>query len=148
MHGKTPPTMANYISPATVTGAFSALTAFFDWLKLAGGGAYQRFFDGANVGFCIVNLDGEFLRVNDCFAATLGYSKKELIGMKFMKFVLPEDRHSTMTTMQELREGAEVQGFKNRYERRDGKVVGLTWWSIVIGKEIFAVALEDDAKTG
>lgn len=135
--------MANYINPSTVSGAFSALTAFFAWLKSAGNSAYKRFFDGANVGFCIVSLEGEFHRVNPAFAEMLGYEPRDLIGVKFMKMVILEDRQKTMQAMAELREGAEVRGFKNRYEKRDGKVIALVWWSIVIGKEIFAVAMED-----
>lgn len=135
--------MANYVTPNNVAGAFSALTAFFQWLKSAGGGGvYKRFFDGANVGFCVVNIDGEFLKVNEYFCDMLGFDKEHLIGAKFMKFVVLEDRQKTMQAMSELREGAEVRGFRNRYERHDGKTVELEWWSIVIGKEIFAVAME------
>lgn len=137
--------MANYVTPGTVSGAFSALTAFFAWLKSAGGGAYKRFFDGANVGFCMVSLEGEFLRVNETFCALVGYDRKELIGHKFMKLVMLEDRQKTMQAMSELREGAEVCGFRNRYERKDGKVVALVWWSIVVEKEIYAVAMEDES---
>lgn len=138
--------MANYVTPSNVAGAFSALTAFFEWLKSAdgGGGAYKRFFDGANVGFCVVSLDGEFLKVNDYFCEMLGLDKAHLVGSKFMKFVVLEDRQKTISTMNELREGAEVRGFRNRYERHDGKLVELEWWSIVVGKEIYAIAMEVD----
>lgn len=136
--------MSNYVNPQTVSGAFSALSAFFSWLQNAGGGAYKRFFNGANVGLCIVNLEGEFVRVNDAFCELVAFKREHLVGTKFMRLVVLEDRQKTMQTMAELREGAEVRGFSNRYERGDGKTIALTWWSIVVGKEIFAVAMGDD----
>lgn len=137
----------NYLTPGTVTTVAGAVTAFFEWLKSlkGGGGVYKRFFKGANLGFCVVNLDGEFLHVNTAFCELIGHREADLIGTKFMRLVVLEDRRKTIEAMNELREGAELKEFSNCYDRGDGSKITLIWWSVVFGKEIFAVTMEKPA---
>ena len=77
---------------------------------------------------CIASPDGRFVRVNESFVRTLGYTKSDLLARPFLDFVHEEDRERTIaeTVMLAERRGDSV-GFENRYRASDGSFHWLRW---------------------
>ena len=77
---------------------------------------------------CIASPDGRFVRVNESFVRTLGYTKADLLARPFVDFVHAEDRERTIAETVKLaeRQGDSV-GFENRYRGSDGSYHWLRW---------------------
>jgi len=128
------------LTPANVSAVSSIFVKIFDWLKnRQANSVYRRFFEKSTVLFCVSNREGEFVKINPAFAQLLGYQPEQLSGTKFMFFVHPDDQMHTIEAMERLREGAEVNGFRNRYRCLNGVYKTLEWNAIGNG-EIHAVA--------
>ena len=125
--------------------AVTALSSLKDILRLlrdllpGGGSRYHRFFRKADFMFCIASIEGTFIDLNQKFIDELGWPREAIIGKKFMQFVHPDDRLNTIDQMTILREGGQVQGFKNRYLCKCGAFKTLEWLASGNG-EIYAVA--------
>ncbi len=76
---------------------------------------------------CIASYDGYFTRLNPAFEDVLGYSLDELVSTPFLLLVHPDDRASTRTEMESLREGRTTIHFENRYLRKDGAIRWIAW---------------------
>ncbi|CAM3870965.1 response regulator [Flavobacterium cucumis] len=103
---------------------------------------FEYFFNETTDLICIANLDGYFLKINNAFTNTLGYSETELISEKFIRYVHPDDVDKTLSELRNLKEGINTINFKNRYQKKDGSNIWLQWISTV-NKEtkiIFAIA--------
>ncbi|MBN1220382.1 MAG: PAS domain S-box protein, partial [Anaerolineae bacterium] len=100
----------------------------------------DRFFSLALDLLCIADIEGYFLRLNRAWEKTLGYSLAELEGQKFLDFVHPDDKPSTLAVIGELSGGQEVLNFVNRYRCKDGSYRWIEWRSLPYGKFIYAAA--------
>lgn len=80
---------------------------------------------------CIADINtATFLKVNPAFTEILGFSEQELLNSPFFDFIHPDDIDATMTVVQEqLRKGANVINFENRYRCKDGSYRWLSWVS-------------------
>lgn len=58
----------------------------------------DQILDAADVGICVTNDQGRFVRVNKAYCAIYGYSEQELIGQPFT-IVLPENIHKYAETL-------------------------------------------------
>ncbi len=74
-----------------------------------------------------VNENGEFVRVSKASEMILGYTPAELLGKKYIDFVHPEDLEATYKWHALLYSGNSTNDFLNRYLRKDGKWVYLSW---------------------
>ena len=91
--------------------------------------------------FCIVDAQGCFHRVNPAFTQTLGWAESELLDKRFADFVHPDDRARTINAFEQIRNRTVLRRFKNRYRKRDGSYVWLSWASnAVAGGQIYAAA--------
>ncbi len=92
--------------------------------------------------FVIAGFDGHFQQVNPRCEEILGYSSEELTGRPFMDFVHPDDVAATEAQYSTLQGGSEAIAFENRYRRRDGSYVSLSWNAIPSVKHglIYAIA--------
>ncbi len=81
---------------------YIGLTGLLAWLLLrqhqrltaslqASERAFSQTFDHAAAGIAHAGPDGQFLRVNQHFAAMLGYSSAEMLSMSFQQITHPED---------------------------------------------------------
>ncbi len=100
----------------------------------------NRFFDVAIDLLCIADTDGYFLRLNPVWEKTLGYTRDELMSVKFFEFVHPEDLEATMKSVMTLASQQEVVNFFNRYRCKDGTYRWLEWRSVPSGNLIYAAA--------
>ncbi|SDJ15236.1 GGDEF domain-containing protein [Pseudomonas abietaniphila] len=101
------------------TNTYAALTGFVDLLLDA---------------ICVVDVQGRFVYVSAASEQIFGYLPHELIGLKMIEMVHPEDRERTLAAAGEIMSGQPNVGFENRYVRKDGRVVHIMWsarWSEV-----------------
>lgn len=76
---------------------------------------------------CIANIDGDFRKVNPAFTAVLGYSREELEGQSFLKFIHPDDLNISINEVEKLSQGHKTISFENRYRCKNGDYVTLSW---------------------
>lgn len=103
---------------------------------------FNYFFNETTDLICIANLEGYFLKVNNAFTKTLGYSEEELLSKQFINYVHPDDIEKTLQEIANLSEGINTVDFSNRYVKKDGNFLYLQWIS-TINKDtnvIFAIA--------
>jgi PAS domain S-box-containing protein len=92
---------------------------------------YRALFEQASVG--VAQLDshsGQFLSVNQRYAAMLGYTEEELLHTTFKNHTHPDDLPANLANMERLIAG-EIRAFtmEKRYQRKDG---ALRWVSLTV----------------
>jgi PAS domain S-box-containing protein len=89
--------------------------------------------------FCISDVQGYFVKLNESWEKLLGYETNKLLGRKFIDFVHPDDRDATEVVFQRsIREP--VANFRNRYIDKNGGCHLVEWCSTPQGDKIFSVA--------
>ncbi len=111
---------------------------------------FRAMFDSPSVGMAQADPEtGKLLRVNDVFAAMLGYTPAELIGKPFSELTHPQDRQADWEKFSRFARG-EIQTYQSekRYIHKDGHNL----WAIVTanlvrnsaGKPVRTVAVIHD----
>ena len=101
----------------------------------------NRFFNIALDMLCIADMNGCFKRVSYASEKILGYTPKELEGVRFLDLVHPDDIEPTLAIMAELSNDEVVSSFVNRYRCKDGSYRWIEWYSTPYeGKLIYAAA--------
>ena len=86
------------------------------------------FFEFSNEMLCVANRQGFFIRVNQAWTRTLGWSLDEIMSRPYVDFVHPEDLESTIREASLLQSGShETIQFENRYKCKDGSYKWLAW---------------------
>ncbi len=88
---------------------------------------FEYFFNNSNDCSCIANTEGYFEIVNASFNKVLGYNHNELISKKFIDFVHPDDIADTLKAFDQLKSGAALYSFKNRYRTIAGEYFWFEW---------------------
>jgi len=88
---------------------------------------YFKFFTLSTDPMCIADPYGRFKQVNPAFARLTGYAESELVSRPFLDFVVPEDRQKTAAEMELQVTTRPSMDFENRYMRKDGSVIVLSW---------------------
>ncbi|MBD2042775.1 PAS domain S-box protein [Microcoleus sp. FACHB-672] len=83
----------------------------------------QRFrvsFEQAAVGMAQANLEGRLIMVNQKLCEIIGYSREELLQMKFQEFTHPDDLNAELESLHQLLAG-EIENYsiEKRYIRKD-----------------------------
>ncbi|WP_136806769.1 PAS domain S-box protein [Desulfosediminicola flagellatus] len=80
---------------------------------------------------CIADINtATFHKVNSAFTEILGYTEDELLNKPFLDFIHSEDLKKTQDIIsRELKMGAKVINFVNRYRCKDGSYRWLSWVS-------------------
>ena len=94
----------------------------------------ETFFDLLLDAVCAVDVEGRFVFVSAAVERILGYTPQELIGVRMIDLVAPEDRDRTLARVDEVvGDGAAAAPyFENRYVHKDGRYVDIMWsarWS-------------------
>ncbi|MFM2189671.1 MAG: hypothetical protein RL491_57 [Bacteroidota bacterium] len=76
---------------------------------------------------CIANTSGKFIKVSSSFPKALGMTEGELLNTSFFELVHPDDREATKGQMELMSKGALSVNFENRYRKRDGDYMLLSW---------------------
>ena len=100
-------------------------------------GQLQAIFNNAAVGISLVDLEGNYVEVNDRWAEMLGYEPKEIYQILHIAITHPADLELSLLKHQEL-----VQGKVNKYhiEKRFVCKDGNTLWV-----DLFATTIRNDA---
>jgi len=103
---------------------------------------YELFFELSPDCLCIAGYDGYFKKVNDAVSKLLGYSMEELYGRPINDFVYHEDQQITSAVRGELTKRKPLFNFENRYVKKSGEIVWLSWTSHPVDDDqlIFAIA--------
>ncbi len=100
----------------------------------------DRYFSSSLDLLCIADTDGYFHRLNPEWEKTLGYMLADMEGKKFLDFVHPEDKESTLDAMKKLSSQDNILNFMNRYRCKDGSYRWMEWKASPFGSMIYAVA--------
>lgn len=76
---------------------------------------------------CIVEPDSTIVFVSPAFERIFGYTPEEVIGRRMLDMVHPDDLPVTENQARSVTEGALQLQFENRYIRKDGAVVHISW---------------------
>lgn len=98
-----------------------------------------------NVSFdllCIAGMDGYFKELNPAWENTTGYSREELYAQPFNEFIHPEDKEKTWYEIERLSKGEVTLDFENRYIKKSGEALVLSWTAIALPEEnlIYCIA--------
>jgi len=86
-----------------------------------------RFFDLSVDMLCVMNMKGEFHEINPMFSQQLGYEKQQILKMRFIEMVHPDDRTATGKVISHLKRGTVIKDFDNRLCCADGSYLWLSW---------------------
>jgi PAS domain S-box-containing protein len=103
---------------------------------------YKQFFEFSSDLLCMASPEGFFLKVNNFFSKTLGYSAEDLISKPFLEFVHLDDVEKTLNSLKEQGPGKELSSFENRYKHKNRTYITLSWSSCFDTREntIYAIA--------
>jgi PAS domain S-box-containing protein len=87
----------------------------------------RRFFDVSPDVICIFDREGRFTSVSPSCRNIWGYSPSELLGVRYIDLVLPEDRAATEQIAAAIMQGAVITAFENRYRRSNGNYIHMMW---------------------
>jgi PAS domain S-box-containing protein len=88
---------------------------------------YLKFFSLSTENMAITDPFGCFKQVNPAFSALTGYTASELTSKPFMDFIVPEDRQRTAAELELEVSTRPTLNFENRYVRKDGAIIDLSW---------------------
>jgi PAS domain S-box-containing protein len=102
----------------------------------------NSFFDLSSDLIAIFGYNGYLKASNPSLRKCLGYSEKELTSKRFIEFIHPDDLARTLAISTEFRKTGQFPGMENRYIRKNGSIVILSWSVTGIPEDdcIYAVA--------
>jgi PAS domain S-box-containing protein len=102
----------------------------------------KRFWDLSLEILCLIDFENRFQDVSPAFESILGYTRDEVPGKLFTDFLHPDDLNATLAEAKLIPSGHIARNFENRYRRKDGSYVWLSWNAIPAIDEglIYAIA--------
>lgn len=103
---------------------------------------YELFFELSPDLLCIAGYDGYFKKINAAVSNLLGYSMEELYARPINDFVYCADKRATQQARNELTKSKPLFNFENRYVKKNGEIVWLSWTSLPVESDqlVFAIA--------
>lgn len=101
----------------------------------------EAIFNLSNDAICIFDAQGYFVKLNPAWTRLLGYSIEELIKKPFTNYIHPEDLEHTFEEGRKVNEEeyTTIQ-FENRYIKKSGEIVWLSWNAVSNKGNIYAIA--------
>jgi len=78
---------------------------------------------------CVLNIKGEFVRINKQVEELWGYEDWELVGKDIIDFVQEDDRRKTFEAFSQIKRGVELKDFENRMLKKDGSTIIMQWFA-------------------
>ena len=103
---------------------------------------YELFFELSPDLLCIAGFDGYFKKINPAVSKVLGYTMEELYSRPINDFVHCADKRITQQARNELTKSKPLFNFENRYVKKSGEIVWLSWTSLPVESDqlVFAIA--------
>jgi PAS domain S-box-containing protein len=109
---------------------------------------YRAVYSQAASGIGEADLTGRILRANDRYCAIIGYSREELLGIRFAEFTHPDDRDEDRRRFERLISDGLNYTIEKRYLRRDAATVWVRVAASLVrdgsGRPARAVAVIED----
>jgi PAS domain S-box-containing protein len=102
---------------------------------------------------CAVDSQGKCISVSGACERIFGYTPEEMAGKFMLDLVHPDDRERTLQSIDRVMAGYLQRYFENRYIRKDGQVVYISWsaaWSeehqlrIGVARDVTQRKFDDD----
>ncbi|WP_232240667.1 EAL domain-containing protein, partial [Kutzneria sp. 744] len=85
---------------------------------------FQKAFDYASIGMCLVDLDGRFTQVNRALCEMLARPEGELLALRVADVTHPDDVSASLATVEVAKDGYTApHRLEKRYLRSDGRTV-------------------------
>ncbi len=103
---------------------------------------------------CVVDPKGNCVNVSGACERIFGYTPAEMVGKNMLDLVHPDDLARTLQSIERVMAGYEQSYFENRYVRKDGSVVAISWsaaWSekhqvrVGVARDISRRVTDDEA---
>lgn len=88
---------------------------------------YKNFFKLSMDMLCIATLEGFFKEVNESFVSKLGFTRDELLAIKYIDLVHEDDRAKTIEVIQTIASGKTIDDFEIRFIKKSGDIIWLRW---------------------
>ncbi|HEY0669902.1 MAG TPA: ATP-binding protein [Sphingobacteriaceae bacterium] len=76
---------------------------------------------------CTIDEVGTFVKVSDASKLVWGYKPEELVGTNAANLLYEDDKEISIRAEQDVKNGIKITNFENRFIRKDGKIIPLTW---------------------
>ena len=97
----------------------------------AGEREFRATFEQAAVGMAMVAPDGHWLRANERLCQILGYTRNELLGLRFQDITYPDDLAADLARAERVLAGElATYSVEKRYLRKTGEVI---WVNLTVG---------------
>jgi hypothetical protein len=95
---------------------------------------FRAMFEVITVGMAQVDNRGNFLRINDAYCELTGYSREELLKLRFSDITHPDDREQDFGRFVNMMKAVDNKYYsEKRYIRKDGSIV----WVIVTATPVY-----------
>lgn len=108
----------------------------------------QQIMDESMDVICSIDAKGKFIQLSSACESIWQYTPEELMGKPYMDFVLPADHEKSLSAATAVATGESLGNFENRYIRKDGSVIEMTWSASWSDKDqiMFCVARDNTEK--
>ncbi|MCW3108825.1 MAG: multi-sensor signal transduction histidine kinase [Segetibacter sp.] len=79
---------------------------------------------------CVIDAEGRFTKISSACEKLFGYTTQELSGKKYIELVHKDDIDKTNAVAKQIMAGVSHNDFENRYRRKDGTFIPITWIAI------------------
>ncbi|MFC3664904.1 PAS domain S-box protein [Modicisalibacter luteus] len=95
---------------------------------------------------CTFDEHGRFTQVSPSCESVFGYRPEEMLGRRFVDFIIPEDRERTLAVFSKDMNlgGRQAPLFRNRYRHKDGSTVHVAWAAVWSEEEQASFAIAQD----
>ncbi|MCH7782534.1 PAS domain S-box protein, partial [candidate division KSB1 bacterium] len=110
---------------------------------------FRTIFEKGPVGIALAGMDGNFISVNDMYCNLLGYSKDELLKLKFIDITHEDDRAENEVFNKKMQKG-EIESFsiEKRYLKKNGDILWVNVTTSQIrdknGKPLYSMGIIED----
>ena len=87
----------------------------------------QKIVDSSLDIICQIDMSGRFVWLNNACERIWGYKVHELVGKKYLDFVVAADHEGTQLVASQIIAGRDFTNFDNHYVRKDGSIVPMVW---------------------
>ncbi|MBB5158524.1 sensor domain-containing diguanylate cyclase [Saccharopolyspora phatthalungensis] len=94
---------------------------------------WRRAFNNAPIGMALLDLNGHWTDINDAWCDLVGYSRQEMVGMRYSDITYAQDQERGAAALADLVSGrATTVSLKKRYRHKNGRPIWVLVRSSVV----------------